>query len=476
MSQYTGLLGVITIFVAIYFASNNKQAISWRLVFSGLSLQIFLAIFTLQTVWGRKLFQLLGHAIEKMLGFAEVGAGFVLGPLVSQPEKMIEIFGPGNGFIFAFKLIPVLIFIASLASIAYHLGIMQRVVGLMAWVIYRLMGASGAEATSNSASIFVGQIEAQIIIKPFLASATKSELLAIMSGSLACISGAIMAVYIKMGIPANYLITASIMAVPGALVIAKILYPETEESTTKGTIKLDLEKKSVNVIDAVVIGAADGLRIGLVVMAMLIAMISLITMIDYALGKIGLYLANNVFHAYSDPVIFHVDLNNLTLSNVFGAFFRYIAIVMGVPVTDATMVGGLLGTKLIVNEFVAYSHMAPIIQAGTLEAKSIIIATFALCGFANLSSVAMMIGGIGEMIPERKHELAKLGMPAMICGTLSSYLSATLAGILFNFPDSGQSSFSAFPYLVMLVSVLVLIGFNVERIRECIKSLFYKSS
>jgi CNT family concentrative nucleoside transporter len=462
MAQFTGIIGIAVIFLSVYSMSNNRQAINWRLVICGLSLQLFLAMFILRTPWGHQLFQILGNMVEKILGFAEAGAGFVFGPLVSQPEKLIEIFGPGGSFIFVFKLVPVFIFVASLAALAYHFGIMQRVVGGMAWVIYRVMGASGAEATSNSASVFVGQVEAQILIKPFLASATRSELLAIMAGSMACISGGIMAVYINMGIPANYLMTASIMAIPGALVISKILYPEVEESVTKGTIKLDLKRESVNAVDAIVIGASDGLKIGLVVTAMLIAFISIITMLDYMLGKAGMYVASVFFESGKEAIFFNMDFKNLTFSSLLGAFFYYLAILMGVPVQDALQVGGLMGTKLVINEFVAYSQMVPMMDIGSLEPKSVIIATFALCGFASFASVAMLIGGISEMIPERKHELARLGIPAMICGTLASYLSATLAGILYIAPDSSLNESIILPISVMVVSIVVIAVFNVR--------------
>lgn len=456
ISQFTGLIGIATIFLSVYLMSKNRQAINWRLVVSGLSLQLFLAMFILRTPWGQSLFAVLGTTVEKILGFAEAGAGFVFGPLVSQPDKLIEIFGPGGSFIFVLKLIPVFIFVASLASLAYHFGIMQKVVGGMAWVIYRIMGASGAEATSNSVSVFVGQVEAQILIKPFLASATKSELLAIMAGSMACISGAIMAVYIDMGVSANYLMTASIMAIPGALVISKILYPEVEESVTKGTIKLDLKKESVNAVDAVVIGANDGLKIGLVVTAMVIAFISIITMLDFMLGETGVYLASTFFKNGEETIFFHMDLNNLTFSSLLGAFFYYLAILMGVPIQDALQVGGLMGTKLVINEFVAYSQMTPMIAAGNLDPKSIIIATFALCGFAGFASVAMLIGGMSEMIPERKHELAELAIPAMICGTLASYLSATIAGILYINPSSSLSESLILPLSTMIISAIVI--------------------
>ena len=466
MSQFTGLLGIAVIFSSVYFFSNNRQAINWRLVVCGLSLQLFLAMFILRTPWGQQLFQTLGNAVEKILGFAAAGAGFVFGPLVSQPDTLIELFGPGGDFIFVLKLVPVFIFVASLAAVAYHLGIIQKVVGSMAWIIYRVMGASGSEATSNSASVFVGQIEAQILIKPFLATATKSELLAMMAGSMACISGAAMAVYIDMGVPANYLMSASIMAIPGALVISKILYPETEESVTQGTIKLDLKKESVNVVDAIIIGAAEGLKIGLVVIAALVAFISLITMLDYLLGNAGSYLAGIFFTTEEEAIFFNMDLNNLTFSSLLGAFFYYLAILMGVPAQDAIQVGGLMGTKLVINEFVAYTQMVPMIDAGSLSPKSIIISSFALCGFASFASAAMLIGGIGEMIPERKHELAELGLPAMVCGTLASYLSATIAGIIYLEPGSSLNDSTILPIVVMVITSIIIIAFNINKKNE----------
>ncbi len=462
MAQFTGLLGIAAIFSAVYFFSRNRQAINWRLVVCGFSLQIFLALFILRTPWGQQLFLLLGNMVEKVLSFAQSGAGFVFGPLASQPEKLVEIFGPGGSFIFVIQLVPVFIFVAALAALAYHLGIMQRIVGAMAWVIYRVMGASGSEATSNSASVFVGQVEAQILIKPFLATATESELLAMMAGSMACISGGIMAVYINLGIPASYLMTASIMAIPGALVIAKILYPETEKSMTRGVIKLDLKSESVNAVDAIVIGAGDGLKIGLVVTAMLIAFISTIAMIDYLLGKLGLFLADVFFGGAPEAIFLNLDFNDLTLSNILGALFYYLALLMGVPLADALAVASLMGTKLVINEFVAYSQLSPLLADGVLSAKSVIIASFALCGFANFSSVAMLVGGIGEMIPERKHELARLGIPAMICGTLASYLSATIAGIIYLEPDAALYDSNILPLAVMLISAAIIISFGVN--------------
>lgn len=241
MSQYVGLIGIAAIFSIAYAMSNNRTAISRRLVVCGICLQIILAVFILRMPWGQSLFQFLGHAVETLLGFANHGASFVLGPL-NDSVKMVELFGPSGGFIFIFKLIPTLIFVSSLSALAYHVGLMQRIVEFTAMVIYRIMGASGTEATSNAASVLVGMLEAQLLIKPFLSRATQSELLAILAGSMACISGGIMAVYIQMGIAAEFMMAASVMAIPGALVIAKIVFPEVEESTTKGGIQLTLEK------------------------------------------------------------------------------------------------------------------------------------------------------------------------------------------------------------------------------------------
>ena len=460
MAQYTGLIGIIAIFTTAFLFSNNRRAVNWRLVICGLSLQMILAMFILRTPWGQGLFRFLGRAVEKLLSFANDGAVFVLGPL-AQTDLMIDVFGPAGSFIFAFKLVPALIFVATLAALAYHIGLMQRIVTGISWIIYRVMGASGSEATSNAASVLIGQVEAQILIKPYMPTVTQSELLAIMAGSMACISGAIMAVYIQMGVSASYLMAASIMAIPGALVISKIFYPETEESVTRGEIKLDIEKTAVNAIDAMAHGASDGLKIGAIVCAMLIAAIATISLLDYALGKMGLLLVSTFFDSAKDVIVFNIDLNNLTLGGILGGLFHYAALMMGVPLQDATTVGGLMGTKMVINEFVAYSRMAPMIDGNLLDPKSIIIATFALCGFANFSSVAMLIGGLGELAPDRKHDLAKLGIRAMFCGTLASYLSASIAGILYTDPAAAANQSMALPITIIVIASLIIFGFNI---------------
>ncbi|MBC8112167.1 MAG: NupC/NupG family nucleoside CNT transporter, partial [Verrucomicrobia bacterium] len=287
MQRFTGLIGIVLIFALAFLLSNNRKAINYRLVFTGLGLQILLAVFILKIPVGQQLFGWLAKAIEKVLSFASAGADFVFGPLVNK-LLMEKSFGSGNDFIFFFKIIPTIIFVAVLVNIAYHIGVMQRIVAFVAKIMYKIMGVSGSEALSNAASVFVGQVEAQIMIKPYLAGMTRSELLASMAGSMACIAGGVMATYIALGIPAQYLLTASLMAAPGALVISKIVIPETETSQTQGKIQLHVEKSAVNLIDAISHGASEGLRVGMNVVAMLIGFIALIGLFDYLLGKLGL--------------------------------------------------------------------------------------------------------------------------------------------------------------------------------------------
>lgn len=427
--HWVGLLGIIAIFGTAYLMSNNRKAINWRLVISGIILQLLMAIFVLKVEFGQQLFRTVGDVITEILHFSDKGAGFVFGPLVASPEKRVELFGPAADYIFAFRVVPTIIFVASLVSISYYLGIMQKLVQVVAKVVAFIMGASGAEALSNAASVFVGQVEAQLLIKPYVPSMTMSELLASMTGSMACVAGGVLAVYIGLGIKASYLLTASIMAAPGALVIAKIVWPETEESKTKGTVQIEVTRTNANIIDAAAHGASDGLRIGLNVVAMLIAFIALIAMVDAALGLLG-----KQFFAWglrADGI--GLDLANLKLQEIFGIAFSPIAWLLGVPWADAHVVGRLMGEKLVINEFVAYTDMSTMLKGLTpvhISAHAETIATFALCGFANFSSIAIQVGGIGEIAPSRRQDLARLGIKALICGTLASYLSATLAGLL----------------------------------------------
>ncbi|MDX2002826.1 MAG: nucleoside transporter C-terminal domain-containing protein [Chitinophagales bacterium] len=425
MDRFTGLIGIALILAFAFLLSNNRKAINYRTVVSGLLLQILLAVFILKTWVGHNLFAWLGQKIEGLLKLADKGGEFVFGGLM-RPELLQPIFGDGFSFLFMFKIMPTIIFVAVLVSIAYHIGLMQIIISFFARVVFVLMRVSGSEALSNVASTFVGQVEAQIMIKPYISSMTMSELLASMSGSMACIAGGVMAVYISMGVPAPYLLAASIMAAPAALVISKIVWPETEESSTKGLVKLEISKTHANVLDAISHGASDGLKVSLNVIAMLIGFIALIALVNKLLMILGIWLASKGLSLAG----IGIDLKTLSLDAIFGSVFSVFAWCMGVPSQDTHTVGSLLGTKLVVNEFVAYSNLKPMIVAKTIAPKSLIIASFALCGFANFSSIAIQVGGIGELAPSRRKDLARLGFKALICGTLASYLSACWAGLL----------------------------------------------
>jgi CNT family concentrative nucleoside transporter len=411
MERFTGLLGIVLILGVAFLMSNNRKAINYRTVGVGLLLQVLLAVFILKTEVGQSLFQWLGDSINTLLGQADKGALFVFGSLVDR-DLMTKAFGPGNDYIFFFKVVPTIIFVAVLVNMFYHLGVLQRIVSTMGRGVHWLMGVSGAEALSNVASTFVGQVEAQIMIKPYLKNMTKSELMASMTGSFACIAGGVMAVYISLGVPAAYLLAASLMAAPGALVISKIIFPETEKSETEGEVKLSIEKTHANLVDAIAAGASEGLKVGLNVIAMLIGFIALIALVDLGLGQLGGL----------------INMPTLSMNLILGKVFSVFAFAMGVPAVDIEVAGALMGKKMVVNEFVAYLDMVKI--KDTLSPKTIAITSFALCGFANFSSVAIQIGGIGELAPSRRSDLAKLGFKALIAGTLASYLSATLAGLL----------------------------------------------
>lgn len=411
MERFTGLIGIVLLLGLAFLLSNNRKAINYRLVSVGLLLQFSLAVFILKTDAGKAIFGYLGRSIEKLLSLSQKGSEFVFGSLVNQ-EVLTKAFGVGNAYIFFFNVIPTIIFVAVLVNIAYHIGLMQIIVSAMARVVHWAMGVSGAEAVSNVASAFVGQVEAQIMIKPYLQGMTNSELMASMAGSFACIAGGVMATYISFGVPAPYLLAASLMAAPGALVIAKIVYPETEQSETKGIVKLEVKKSHANIIDAIAAGASDGLKVGLNVIAMLIGFIALIALVDVLLAKLGGV----------------IQVPTLSLNFLLGKLFAVFAWAMGVPAKDVETAGALMGTKMVVNEFVAYLDLVKIKE--TIHPKTLLITSFALCGFANFSSIAIQVGGIGELAPSRRADLAKLGFRALICGTLASYLSATLAGLL----------------------------------------------
>ncbi len=421
MQRFTGLLGVVLILGIAFLFSNNKKRINYRLVVSGIILQTAIGFLVFKVPVVNQFFTFLGRGMEKLEGFAKTGANFVYGGIGAYDftGQITDFRNPGT-FVFAFNITATIILVCVLVAIFYYLGIMQRIVSVVAKAMNFVMRVSGAEALSNVASAFVGQIEAQVMIRPYLATMTQSELLASMSGSLACIAGGILIVYANMGMRAGLnitpqLIAASLMAAPGALVIAKIVFPETEESQTMGNVKLEVKSGYSNLIDAISHGAGDGFKIAMNVVAMLIGFIALIAMIDWSLLHIG--------H------LFNHDLQ-LSLNFIFSKIFYPFAWAMGIPISDVNNAATLLGQKITINEFVAFSSMTTK-AVPILTPKGLTIVTVAICGFANFSSVGMQIGGISALAPERRSDLAKLGMKALLCGTLASYLSATIAGILY---------------------------------------------
>ena len=405
------VFGAIVILAIAVAFSTNRRAINWTTVAWGLSLQVVFALIVLKTTVGQRVFTALGDAINKLLGFAGVGAAFVFGPLGDSSvwsRAMTGALGPSGaqyGVIFAFQVLPTIIFIAALFAILYYFGVMQIVVRLFAVLMHRVMKASGAESLNVAASIFMGQTEAPLTIRPYLPEMTESELMTVMTSGMAHISGGIMAAYILFGIEAKHLLTAVIMTAPGTIMIAKMLVPETGQPKTMGTVKLEVEIQDGNVIDAAGRGTGEGLHLALNVGAMLISFLALIAMVNYLLG-----------------------FAHLSLQQIFGWVFAPVAWSMGVPWRDAPVIGNLLGTRMALNEFVAYSQLGPL--KPSLDPKSFTIATFALCGFANFSSIGIQIGGIGALAPTRRHDLARLGLRAMLAGTLANFITATIAGFL----------------------------------------------
>lgn len=424
MNILTSILGILFMLFIAFLMSNNKKAINLKTVGVGLLLQFGLAVFILKVPLGKAIFGGVGYFIQKILEFAGEGSNFVFGFLTNNPEKINAIFGNGS-MIFGLKLMASLIFMMILVNILYYYGIMQKVIAVLGKAMNKIMDVSGAEALSNVASSFVGQIVAQIMIKPYLPNLTRSEVLASMTGSMACISGALMAVYVGMGIPAPYILAACVMAAPGALVVSKIIYPETQEPQTKSEFKIRKRRTDVNVLDAISKGASDGMKVSLNVIAMLIALVALIAMIDWFLGKFGFLLYHYLHWNFN---IIGIDLTHLSMKMILGKFFSIFALAMGVSFDQIGQVGSLLGTKFVLNEAIAYMDLTAI--RDTLSPKSFAIATFALCGFANFSSVAIQISGIGELAPNQRKNLARMGIRALIGGTLASYISACMAGML----------------------------------------------
>ncbi len=411
LSLLQPVLGAAVILAIAVAFSTNRKAIRWSTVAWGLGLQVVFAIVVLKTDVGQRVFTTLGGYITNLLGFAGVGSAFVFGALGDSTvwsRVMTGALGPEGAqqaSMFAFQVLPTIIFIAALFAILYYFGVMQLVVRLFALLMHRVMGASGAESLNVAASIFMGQTEAPLTIRPFLPEMTQSELMTVMTSGMAHVSGGVMAAYILFGIEAKHLLTAVIMTAPGTIMMAKMFVPEVEMPKTMGTVKLDVETTDVNVIDAAGRGTGEGLHLALNVGAMLISFLALIALVNALLG-----------------------LAHLSLPQIFGWVFAPVAWSMGVPWRDAGVVGNLLGTRMALNEFVAYSQLGPL--KGSLDPKSFTICTYALCGFANFSSIGIQIGGIGALAPNRRHDLARLGLRAMFAGTLANFMTATIAGFL----------------------------------------------
>lgn len=406
IERFTGLLGLVTIMGVAYLFSTDRRAIRKRVILWGLGLQFTFAFLVLKTDFGR-LFHFASLAVNALLEYAEAGSQFLFGPLGVKS-------GP-YGVLFAFQVLPIVIFIASLFAVLYQLGVMQVVVRGMAVVMQRVMGASGAESTNVAASIFMGQTEAPLTIRPFLPALTQSELFTIMVSGMAHVSGAVMAAYIKIAhVDIKHLLTAVIMTAPATIMLAKMLIPETEKPVTAGRVKVEVEKPGVNIIDAAARGAGDGLHLALNIAAMLIAFLALIALANGFLTWV-----------HGLPAMGWVPE---TMQKLFGLVFAPVAFLLGVTWHDAQTVGNLLGTRLVLNEFVAFLQLGPL--KPELDPRSFVIATYALCGFANFSSIAIQIGGIGALAPSRKSDLARLGLRAVAAGTMANFMSACIAGML----------------------------------------------
>lgn len=397
MNRLPALLGIVVILAVAFALSKNRRAIRWRTVGWGLGLQFIIALFVLRTYPGYWLLTGASAIVTRVLNYAFAGSTFVFGSL-GNPKG-------ASGVVFAFQALPLIIYIASLSALLYYLRILPMIIQLIGKIMFKLMGTSGAESLEVAASIFIGQTEAPLFIRPFLDDLTESELMTIMTAGMAHISGAVLGAYILFGADARHLLTAVVMTAPGTILLAKMLVPETGTPKTEGEVKLTIEQTSVNALDAISHGVTDGLYLALNVAAMLIAFIALI------------YLANGI-----------LSIAHIRLETIFGYALAPVAWLLGVPWKDAMQVGNLMGVKLVLNEFVAFSILGHL--KGHIAARSFTIATYALCGFSNFSSIGVQIGGIGALAPSRKQDLARLGFRALLAGTLANYLSAAIAGLL----------------------------------------------
>jgi len=423
ISNFIPLLGMAVLLALAWAMSSHRRLFPRRTVLWGLGLQLTFAVLLLRTDWGQAVFGWLRGAVVQLLAFTDPGAEFVFGPLFRTAPQYVENLAPGAswwqavdpaggqpltlGIVFAIHVLPIIIFFCSLTAILYHLGVMQRLVQGIAWVMQKTMKTSGAETLSVTANIFVGQTEAPVVIRPYLSGLTMSELMAVMVGGFATVAGSVMAAYVRFGVDAGHLLTASVLSAPAALVMAKIMLPETEKSETADSVVMSSEREYTNVLEAAAAGATDGVKLALNVGGMLIAFIALVAMVNFGLAFVG-----------------------TSLQEIFGFVFSPLAWTMGVPWDEARTFGNLLGTKIAINEFVGYIELVRAADAGALSPRSVVIGTYALCGFANFSSLAIQIGGIGAMAPERRGDLARLGLRAMLAGAFASWLTACVAGLL----------------------------------------------
>lgn len=402
MNILWGFIGILVIFIIAFFISSNRKSINWRTVFAGLAIQLAFAFIVLKWEFGRKVLLAISNAVQNLISYANEGISFVFGPL-ADPNVT-------GATVFALSVLTIIIFFSSLISVLYYLGIMQFVIKIIGGALSKILGTSKAESVNAAANIFVGQTEAPLVIRPFLEKMSKSELFAVMTGGLASVSGSVLVGYSLLGVPLEYLIAASFMAAPAGLVLAKLMIPQTEE-IDDSAFTLTKDSDSVNVIDAAARGASDGMKLAVNVGAMLLAFIALIALINGIIGGIG--------HIFG--------FEEMTLEGILGYVFSPIAFAIGVPWEEAVQAGSFIGQKLVLNEFVAYSNFAP--EIANLSDKTVMIVSFALCGFANLSSMAILIGGLGAMAPSRRPVIAKLAVKAVIAGTLASLLSASIAGM-----------------------------------------------
>jgi len=406
------LLGLVVFVGVAWSISTHRKLFPWRTVAWGLGLQLLFGFLILNTDAGKRVFDFCQRVLTKLIGFADEGSKMVFGPL-AKTDLLSEKLGPGNGFIFVITVAATIILVAAVSSLLYHYGVLQLIVRCTAWVMQRLMRTSGSESLAAAANIFMGQTEAPLVIRPYLPKMTRSEILAMMTGGMATIAGGVLAAYVSFGISAGHLLTASVMSAPAALLIAKVMLPETEPSETAAGASAKIPRETTNGLDALCRGASEGMMLAINIMAMLIAFVAVVALANYLLS-LGLRQVG--------------VMNSTPLQTLFGWVNAPFAWLMGVPWKDCPAVGSILGERIVINEFVGYLSLSKL--TATLDPRSYTLATYALCGFANFSSIAIQIGGIGSLAPTRRADLAKLGLRAMIGGLLASYLTATIAGIL----------------------------------------------